>query len=34
MTDEQYLALQVSIVCVLLFVVSVTAISEHPNWFG
>jgi hypothetical protein len=34
MTDEQYLALQVSIVCVLLFVVSVAAITQHPNWFG
>jgi hypothetical protein len=34
MTDEQYLAIQVCIVCVLLFAVSVTAVTQHPSWFG
>jgi len=34
MTDSQYFAMQVGIVCVLLFFVAVAAVTEHPWWFG
>jgi hypothetical protein len=34
MTDDNYLALQVGILCGLLFLVGVTAVTEHPEWFG
>jgi len=33
-TEENYLALQVGLVCVLLFLVGVTAVTRHPEWFG
>jgi hypothetical protein len=29
-----YLSLQINIVCVLLALVGVSAITLHPNWFG
>jgi hypothetical protein len=34
MTDQQYLTGQVGIICVLLFLVAVAAVSQHPQWFG
>jgi hypothetical protein len=34
MTDNQYMAGQVGIICVLLFLVAVAAVSQHPQWFG
>jgi hypothetical protein len=34
MTDHAYLACQVGIICGLLFLVAVTAVSQHPQWFG
>jgi len=34
MTNNQYLAGQIGIICVLLFLVAVTAVSRHPQWFG
>jgi hypothetical protein len=34
MTDNQYLAGQVGIICLLLFLVAVAAVSQHPQWFG
>jgi hypothetical protein len=33
-TDDEYLRLQVAIVCVLLFVVGFAAVSQHPEWFA
>jgi hypothetical protein len=34
MNDVDYLALQVGIVCTLLFAVALTAVVVHPEWFG
>jgi hypothetical protein len=34
MTDCAYLTCQVGIICGLLFLVAVTAVSQHPQWFG
>jgi hypothetical protein len=34
MTQEQYTAAQFSIVCVLLFLFAVAAVTRHPHWFG
>ncbi len=34
MTDNEYLAFQVGLVCVLLFFIAVTAVTQHPGWFG
>jgi len=34
MSDNDQLALQVGIICVLLFLVGVTAITQHADWFG
>jgi hypothetical protein len=34
MTDNEYLAYQVCVICALLFAVAVTAVTLHPNWFG
>jgi hypothetical protein len=34
MNDDSYLALQVCILCTLLFLVGVTAVAQHPEWFG
>src|ERR1700731_1802578 len=34
MTDNAYLACQVGIICGLLFLVAVAAVSQHPQWFG
>jgi len=33
-TDDDYLAIQVGLVCMLLFLVGVTAVTQHPEWFG
>lgn len=33
-TDDNYLALQVGILCALLFLIAVAAIAKHPAWFG
>jgi hypothetical protein len=33
MTDADYLSLQLSIICLLLFVVGTTTILERPEWF-
>jgi len=34
MTSDDYLALQVVIVCVLLFLIAGMTVWEHPEWFG
>jgi hypothetical protein len=34
MTQEQYTAAQLGIVCVLLFAVATAAVTLHPQWFG
>jgi hypothetical protein len=34
MNDDSYLALQVGILCTLLFLVGVAAVTQHPEWFG
>jgi hypothetical protein len=34
MTDSAFLACQVGIICRLSFLVAVTAVSQHPQWFG
>jgi hypothetical protein len=34
MTNNDYLTLQLGIICALLFLVGVTAVTEHPEWFG
>jgi hypothetical protein len=34
MTDNGYFACQVGIICGLLFLVAVAAVSQHPQWFG
>ena len=34
MTDKAYPACQVGIICGLLFLVAVTAVSQHSQWFG
>lgn len=31
--DKDYLAFQVVVLCVLLFLVCVSAITLHPDWF-
>jgi hypothetical protein len=33
-TNNAYLACQVGIICGLLFLVAVAAVSQHPQWFG
>lgn len=33
MSDTDYLSLQASIICVLLFILGTTAILERPEWF-
>jgi hypothetical protein len=33
MSDTEYLSLQASIICILLFVLGTTAILERPEWF-
>lgn len=33
MSDTDYLSLQASIICLLLFVLGTTAILERPEWF-
>ena len=33
MTDDEYLTLQAGIICTLLFLVGVVAISGHAEWF-
>jgi hypothetical protein len=32
--DLTYLLLQISIICVLLFLIGTTAVVMHPDWFG
>jgi hypothetical protein len=32
--DLGYLLLQISVICLLLFVIATTAIVKHPDWFG
>jgi hypothetical protein len=32
--DLNYLLLQISVICVLLFLIGTTAIVQHPDWFG
>ena len=34
MSDNDHFALQIGIICVLLFLVGVTAIAQHAEWFG
>ena len=34
MDDHAYFMLQLGIVCVLLFLVAVAAVTQHPQWFG
>ena len=31
--EQDYLALQASIICVLLFLIGTTALIQHPAWF-
>jgi hypothetical protein len=33
MSDTEYLALQTSIICLLLFVLGTAALFERPEWF-
>jgi len=33
-TDQEYLRLQLSIVCLLLFPVGMAALAQHPEWFA
>ena len=33
MTDTDYVSLQVSIICLLIFVVGTTTLLERPEWF-
>ena len=33
MSNTDYLALQTSIICLLLFVLSTATLVEHPEWF-
>jgi len=32
-SDQDYLALQASIICVLLFLIGTAALFQHPAWF-
>jgi hypothetical protein len=32
--DLNYLLLQISVICLLLFLIGTTAIVKHPVWFG
>jgi hypothetical protein len=34
MTDHEYLVCQVGIICGLMFLCAVAAVSQHPQWFG
>lgn len=34
MGGNDYLSLQVNIICLLLALISTTAIIKHPDWFG
>ena len=34
MSDDDYLRLEVAIVCLLLFLVGYAAVSRHPEWFA
>jgi hypothetical protein len=34
MNEETYLNIQVAAIIVLLFVIVVTVIAEHPDWFN
>ena len=31
--DHDYLAMQASVICVLLFLIGTAAIIQHPAWF-
>jgi hypothetical protein len=33
MSETEYLSLQASIICLLLFILSTTTIIEYPEWF-
>jgi hypothetical protein len=33
MSKNQYLSLQANIICLLAFLVAMTALIEHPEWF-
>ena len=32
--ETGYLSLQINIICLLVALVGVTIITQHPNWFG
>lgn len=34
MNEDGYLLLQLNIICLLLALISATAIIQHPDWFG
>jgi hypothetical protein len=34
MTDDNYFAVLVWTICMLMFACGVVALSEHPEWFG
>jgi hypothetical protein len=34
MSNNQYLILQVNIICLLLALIGIAASIKHPNWFG
>jgi len=34
MTDDYYFTMLLWTICVLVFACGVTAITEHPEWFG
>ena len=33
MNDQQYLTVQATVICLLLFLVGTTALIQHPTWF-
>jgi hypothetical protein len=34
MSDDAYFVCQMGIICTLLFLCAVTAVTLHPQWFG
>jgi hypothetical protein len=34
MSQQTYTAIQLSIICVLTFLVATVAVWQHPEWFG
>lgn len=34
MSETRYLGLQINIICVLVALIGLTLITQHPKWFG